>query len=270
MTVNRIYKLKTFKKLNKLKGILGKYPGVVVAFSGGVDSSLLLKVAKDVLENRVVAVTAESPLYPDDESIIAKKIARKLKCQHMFIQSCELEDPKFVSNPRKRCYYCKIELFKNLKKIARKFNYTVIEASNKSDLSDYRPGLLAIKKLGVKSPLIEAGIEKDEIRALARKFRLPNWNKPSMACLASRIPYGRKIDRKILRRIESAEGYLKKLKLTQVRVRDHYPIARIEVQNNEMKRILSYYNRIVKYFKKLGYKYITLDLEGYQTGSLNR
>jgi len=242
----------------------------VIAFSGGVDSSLLLKVAKDVLRDRVVAVTAVSSLYPKDELFTAKKIAREINCPHIIIETCELDDPQFVQNPRNRCYYCKIELFKTLIRIANKYGYVVVEASNKSDLSDYRPGIIAAKKLVIKSPLIDAGLEKKEIRALARKLGLPNWNKPSMACLASRIPYGRMIDRKTLKRVGSAEGYLKKLKLSQVRVRDHYPIARIEVLNDEIKKILNNRERIVKYFRRLSYKYISLDLEGYQTGSLNR
>lgn len=242
----------------------------MVAFSGGVDSSLLLKVAKDVLKNRVIAITANSPLYPESEIWVAKKITKKFNCQHKIIKTDELENQKFVNNLKNRCYYCKIELFKALKVIADKYGYVVAEASNKSDLSDYRPGIVAAEKLNVKSPLIESGLEKEEIRTLAKRFGLPNWNKPSMACLASRIPYGQIIDRRRLKRIESAEGFLKKFKLTQIRVRDHFPIARIEILTIDFKKVLKYRNRIIKYFKRLGYKFATLDLEGYKTGSLNR
>ncbi|KPJ73314.1 hypothetical protein AMJ52_03905 [candidate division TA06 bacterium DG_78] len=262
--------MKTLKKLNKLRGILKRCTGAVVAFSGGVDSSLLLKVAQDILGDHVIAVTAVSSLYPRDEVITAKRIAKRIKCQHRIIRSNELHIATFIKNPKNRCYYCKIELFKKIKKIASYYGYSVIEASNKSDLRDFRPGLRAVRKLGVKSPLIEAGLRKDEIRALARKFGLPNWNKPSMACLASRIPYGTQIQSTILKRIASAERYVKKLRVTQVRVRDHYPIARIEILPRDMKKILGNHDKIVAYFKKLGYKFITLDIEGYQSGSLNR
>jgi uncharacterized protein len=258
------------KKLKKLKKILKTYSGVVVAFSGGVDSSVLLRVAKDMLGDRVIAVTAVSSLYPYDEVVIAKRIAKIIKCQHRIIRSNELTVSTFVKNPKNRCYYCKRELFKKLKKCASQYGYTVIEASNKSDLRDFRPGLRAVKELGVRSPLIEAGLRKDEIRTLARKFGLPNWNKPSMACLASRIPYGTLISNAALKRIASAEHYVKRLHVTQVRVRDHYPIARIEVMPQDMKKILGNRNKMVIYFKTLGYKFITLDIEGYQSGSLNR
>lgn len=258
------------EKLKKLKGNIRTYYGVIVAFSGGVDSSLLLKISKDVLGKHVIAVTAISLTYSKNEAVAAQKIAKKLKCEHIFIKSKELKDKRFIKNPRNRCYYCKKELFGQLEKLGKKYEYIVIEASNKSDLQDYRPGLKAIRELGIKSPFIDAEIDKKEIRLLAKKYHLPNWDKPSMACLASRIPYGKLIDRKVLKRIESAEHYLKKLRLTQVRVRDYYPIARIEVFPNEFKNILNHRAKIIKYFKRLNYKYITLDLEGYQTGSMNR
>lgn len=257
------------KKLQKLKKILYSYPGVVVAFSGGVDSSLLLKLAKDILKHKVIAVTASSPLYPDAETRMAAKIAGMLKTKHLIIHSNELENPDFVKNPRNRCYHCKIELFKKLKGIAKKYGYVVLEGSNYSDLKDFRPGLTAAKKLNIKSPLIEAGLTKVEIRELARQFKLPNWNKPSMACLASRIPYGIKIDKKKLKRIERGEEFLRNLNFSQCRVRDHFPTARIEIVENEFKKFFKYKKQIVKQFKKLGYKYITLDLEGYRTGSMN-
>ncbi|MGQ9702247.1 MAG: ATP-dependent sacrificial sulfur transferase LarE [bacterium] len=258
------------KKLQKLKKILYSYPGVVVAFSGGVDSTLLLRLAKDVLKEKVIAVTASSPLYPDSETNQAKKIAHMLKAKHLIIQSDELENPEFIKNPRNRCYYCKIELFTRLKGIAKKYGYVVLEGSNYSDLNDFRPGLVAAKKMNIKSPLIEARLTKAEIRELARELRLPNWNRPSMACLASRIPYGKKIDKIILKRIERGEAFLRILNFSQCRVRDYFPIARIEISENEFKKIIIYKKKIVKYFKRLGYKYITIDLEGYRTGSMNQ
>jgi uncharacterized protein len=258
------------KKLEKLKRHLAKYPGVIVAFSGGVDSSLLLKVAQSVLGDRVIAVTAVSSLYPYEEVAAAKRIAKSINCQHRIIRTDELTKTSFVKNTKNRCYYCKLELFKTMKKIASRYGYSVVEASNTSDVRDFRPGLRAVKKLGIMSPLIEAGFRKDEVRAVARKIGLPNWRKPSMACLASRIPYGTKINKVILGRIASAERYVKRLRVTQVRVRDHYPIARIEVMPHEIKKIVINRDRIAAYFKKLGYKFITVDIEGYQSGSLNR
>ncbi|MGQ9535517.1 MAG: ATP-dependent sacrificial sulfur transferase LarE [bacterium] len=258
------------KKIQKLKEILYSYPGVVVAFSGGVDSTLLLRLAKDVLKEKVIAVTAASPLYPDSEKKHAEKIAAMLKIKHIIINSDEMENPDFIKNPRNRCFYCKIELFKKLKGIAKKYGYVVLEGSNYSDLNDFRPGLVAAKKMNIKSPLIEARLTKAEIRELARELRLPNWNRPSMACLASRIPYGKKIDKIILKRIERGEAFLRILNFSQCRVRDYFPIARIEISENEFKKIIIYKKKIVKYFKRLGYKYITIDLEGYRTGSMNQ
>jgi len=257
------------QKLQKLKKILHYYPGVVVAFSGGVDSTLLLKVARDVLNEKVVAVTAVSQLYPESEINQAKKIARLLKIKHLIIHSDELKNSDFVRNPENRCYYCKIELFKNLKAIAKEYDYVVLEGSNYSDLKDFRPGMAAAKKMNIRSPLVEAKLTKAEIRSLAKRLRLPNWNKPSMACLASRIPYGVKINRKILKRIEEAEEILRNLIFSQFRVRDYFPLARIEILQDEFKKIFRYRNQIIRLFKKIGYKYITLDIEGYRTGSMN-
>jgi uncharacterized protein len=258
------------KKLSKLQRVLRAYPGVVVAFSGGVDSSLLLKVARDSLGGVVIAVTGASPLYPRSEMLLAKRIARLLRVKHMVIRTSEMESPVFVKNPRNRCYHCKLQLFHDIREIARSYGYTVVEASNRSDLSDFRPGLNAARRLGVASPLIQAGLAKDEIRILAKHFRLPNWDKPSMACLASRIPYGRVIDAATVKRIEKAERFLTAHGCGQVRVRDHFPVARIEVLPREIKTILRERAVVTAYFKKLGYKYVTVDLEGYQTGSMNR
>ncbi len=257
-------------KLEKIKAGLSNYNGVVVAFSGGVDSGLLLKLATQTLKENVIAVTAVSPLHPKKEIEDAKKFAKSLGCKHLFIQTHELTDPKFVSNTKNRCYLCKLELFARIKKIAAKYNYSVIEGSNKSDLSDYRPGIRALKKLKIKSPFIESGITKEEIRILAKKLHLSNWNKPSMACLASRIPYGIKINKAILQRIGKAEIYLGRLKRSQIRGRDHFPVARIDVYPSEFNVVLKNRKKIVRYFEKLGYKYAVLDLAGFQTGSLNK
>jgi uncharacterized protein len=240
-----------------------------VAFSGGVDSSVLLKTARDALGTRVLAVTARSPLYPVKETVLARKIARQVGVRHLVFESHEMGMPQFRNNPRNRCYYCKWELFTFMKRIAAKLGYVVIEGGNRSDLGDYRPGRAAARKLRVLSPLAEVGLEKSEIRMIARRFKLPNWDKPAMACLASRIPYGRTVDKETLDRIGRAEAYLKRMKLTQVRVRDHLPIARIEVLTAEFDRILHHRERIVRFFRKLGFKYVSLDLLGYKTGSMN-
>jgi len=257
-------------KLKKIKTGLSNYKGVVVAFSGGVDSSLLLKLATQVLKENVVAVTTVSPLHPKNEINEAKKFARSLGCKHLLIQTHELTDPKFIGNTKNRCYLCNLELFARIKTVAAKYDYSVIEGSNKSDLSDYRPGIRALKRLKIKSPFIESGITKEEIRILAKNLHLSNWNKPSMACLASRIPYGIKISKNILQRIGKAEIYLGRLKLSQIRVRDHFPVARIEVYPREFNIVLKNRKKIVRYFEKLGYKYTVIDLAGFQTGSLNK
>ncbi|MEO0128815.1 MAG: ATP-dependent sacrificial sulfur transferase LarE [candidate division WOR-3 bacterium] len=257
------------KKLERLKKILKKYSGVVVAFSGGVDSTFLLKMAIDIFKNNVIAVTATSPLHPENEIKLAKRIAKRLKVKHIIINSHELKNDCFKMNPANRCFYCKIELFKKIKKIAQKNGFIVIEASNYSDLNDFRPGLKAVRELGIKSPLIEAKLTKEQIRYFARMLKLPNWNKPSMACLASRIPYGIEINKKNLKRIERAEEFLKKLQFSQCRVRDYFPIARVEIMHNEFAKMIKNRIRIIRFFKKIGYKYVTLDLEGYRTGSMN-
>jgi uncharacterized protein len=257
-------------KIKKIKTILKRYPGAVVAFSGGVDSTLLLKLTIDVLKDNVVAVTATSPIHPKKEIINAKKLVKSFGCKHICIRTCELTNLRFISNTKDHCYFCKLQLFKHMRSIALKYGFTVIEGSNKSDLLDYRPGFRALKKLKILSPFIEAGFTKQEIRSSARKLHLPNWKKPSMACLASRIPYGKRIDKQILERIDRAENYLGRLNLSQIRVRDHFPLARIEVYPGEFNIILDNRKRIIKHFKRLGYKSVALDLAGYQTGSFNK
>ncbi len=262
--------MKLADKLGKLKKILRKMQSVVVAYSGGVDSSLLLKVAKDVLEEKVLAVIAVSETYPDEEIKAAEKLARKLKVKHMIIKTDELKNKNFVRNDLKRCFYCKNELFSKLKDIAKKNNMNyVVDGSNLDDLKDFRPGSLAAAKLGVCSPLKEAGLTKADIRQLSRKMGLPTWDKPSLACLSSRFPYGVKITEDKLLKVHSAEKLFKNLGFKQVRLRHHDKIARIEVLKNEIPRVLSHKKLLIENLKKLGYNYICLDLEGYRSGSLN-
>ena len=208
-------------------------------------------------------------MQPRKEIIQARQIARRLGITHITIDAAPLRKKEVRNNSKNRCYHCKAILLTKLKQIAKKHNYVVIEATNKSDLQYHRPGIKAVKRLGIVSPLIEAGFTKADIRTAAHKLGLPNWDKPSTACLASRIPYGQEITAQRLRRIDRAEDYLRRRRFTQVRVRDHYPIARIEINASEFKKILRERKRIADYLMGLGYKYITLDLEGYRSGSLD-
>jgi len=261
-----------FSKLEKLKKILLEMQKVLVAYSGGVDSTFLLKVASDVLGKNVLAVTASSETYPQGEIEDAKRLARKLKVRHSVIHTCELENPDFVSNPPQRCYYCKQELFSKLKEIAEAESIPyVLDGANYEDTEDFRPGAEAAQELGIRSPLKEAKLVKSEIRALSRKLNLTTWDKPSLACLSSRFPYYSAIDMKSLKQIGQAEEFLKKLGFKQVRVRHHDHIARIEIGAEEFPKIIEKgtKERIVDNFKKLGYTYVSLDLAGYRTGSMN-
>ncbi|OGF50277.1 MAG: TIGR00268 family protein [Candidatus Firestonebacteria bacterium GWA2_43_8] len=260
-------------KLKKLQTILLKMKRVLVAYSGGVDSTLLLKLAIKILgKENVLAVIAASETYPSSEIASALKTAKKMKAPLLLIKTEELKDTRFTKNPAERCYYCKLELFGKLKIIARKKGYNfVLDGANYDDLSDFRPGAKAGKKLGVRSPLKEAGFTKTEIRELSKKLKLLTWNKPSMACLASRIPYGVGINSKILRRIGKAEEFLRNNYFKQVRVRHHGTLARIEVMPKEFKLLLGpgTVKKIAEKLKKIGYTYITFDLEGFRSGSMN-
>lgn len=244
----------------------------MVAFSGGVDSTFLLKVAKDALGKNVLAVTASSETYPQQEIEEAKKIARVLNVRHLVILTKELENPDFINNPPQRCYFCKKELFSRLKEIAKAESIPfILDGSNYEDLADFRPGTLAAEEFGIHSPLREVRLRKNEIRALSRKLNLPTWDKPSLACLSSRFPYYTEIKREKLKQIGQAEDFLKKLGFKQVRVRHHDRIARIEIDPQEFPRSVEKEMRekIVETFNKLGYTYVSLDLAGYRTGSMN-
>jgi len=242
----------------------------LVAFSGGVDSTFLLKACKDALGDNLLAVTATSATYPQEELKFAKKIADKLGAKHKIIETGELKDNRFVKNPVNRCYFCKKELFIRLNKIAKenKLDF-VIDATNYSDKFDFRPGNKAKEELGIRSPLKEARLTKEDIRALSKKMGLSTWDKPSLACLASRIPYGVKITSDILSRINRAETYLRKIGLKQVRLRHYNGLCRIEVLKSDINKVINKRDKIIDRLKKLGYNYVTVDLEGYRTGSMN-
>lgn len=260
------------KKFFHLKEILSGMDGVCVAFSGGVDSTFLLRVARDMLGERVIAVTATSPTYPESELKEAISLAESMNVRHIVISSNELEIPGFSENSTNRCYHCKNELFRKLKKIAEDHGIgNVVDGSNHDDTGDFRPGRRAAKELGVRSPLSEAGLTKKEIRYLSKQLGLRTWNKPSFACLSSRFPYGERITEEKLRKVERAERFLRELGFTQFRVRHHNGIARLEFLPEEM----CFFNdadlrvRIDTELKRIGFNYVTVDLLGYRTGSMN-
>lgn len=257
----------------RLKGIIEEMGSLLVAYSGGVDSSLLAKVAFDSLGERAVAVTATSPTYPEYEIEEAKVLASSIGIRHILIESNELDIADFARNDSKRCYHCKRELFDKLKTIAGDLHIKHIACGTTvDDLSDYRPGMEAAKELGVRSPLVEAGLRKSMVRDISRMLGLPTWEKPSFACLSSRFPYGTEITEDRLKQIGMCETLLRQIGFKQFRVRYHGEIARIELDREGLANLLEdTYLRmeIIKRFKQFGFTYVTLDLEGYRTGSMN-
>ena len=250
---------------------LASLGSVIVAYSGGADSAYLAFIAHRTLGDRAVAVTADSPSYPERHRQLAIQIARDFGLRHEIIQTSELERPEYRANPSNRCYYCKHELYTHLSRIAAGRGAVIVDGNNADDRGDYRPGRQAAREFGVRSPLDEVDLSKEEIRVLSRQAGLPTWNEPASACLSSRIPYHTEVTDEKLRTIERAEQALRALGFRVFRVRHHDDLARIEIARAEMPRALDpdMSAAIVRALKEAGYRYVSLDLQGYRTGSLN-
>ena len=258
------------RKLDRLETLLAPLRKVVLAFSGGVDSTFLLAVLSKDPGRKVIAVTALSPTHPQQEQGAARSLARLFSAEHREITGDEILLEGFRTNPPDRCYHCKKHLFSKIEEIRRQEGCEVVlDGSNVDDLSDFRPGMRALGELGVRSPLQEAGLGKAEIRALSEEMGIPTWNKPSLACLASRIPYGTEITEEALTRIDRCESFLLERVQGSVRVRYHGNLARIEVAPATFPDLLSHREAIIRFFKQQGFAYVTLDMEGYRTGSMN-
>jgi uncharacterized protein len=259
------------EKDHALRERLASLGSVVVAYSGGVDSAYLAYAAHQTLGDRAVAITADSPSYPERHRRLALDIARQFNLRHEIIHTAELERPEYRANPANRCYYCKHELYTHLSRIAAERGAVVVDGNNADDRGDYRPGRQAAREFGVRSPLDEVDLSKAEIRELSRRAGLPTWDEPASACLSSRIPYNSEVTDEKLRMIERGEQVLRSLGFRVCRLRHHDTLARIEIAKDEIPRALEpdVNAAIVRELRAIGYRYVTLDLQGYRTGSLN-
>jgi pyridinium-3,5-biscarboxylic acid mononucleotide sulfurtransferase len=260
------------EKLRRLRDSLETLPAAVVAYSGGADSAFLADVAHEVLGQRSVAVTAVSPSLAPDELAAARTVAAERGWRHREVTTHELDRDEYIRNAPDRCYHCKTELFETLAALVAEDGATVLVGTNLDDRSDFRPGQRAARERGVRAPLLEAGLTKDEIRALSRERGLPTWNKPASACLSSRIAYGVEVTPERLDRVAKAESFLRSLGIQELRVRDHGDLARIEVPEREIARLASEPVRgeIVERLRELGFVYVTLDMQGFRSGSMNQ
>ena len=259
-------------KFQRLTQLLGESERLLVAFSAGVDSTFLLKAAHMAIGARAIALTAASPTVPPGELDAAKKFAESLGCRHIVLDSHELTNPSFSQNPVNRCFFCKDELYRISRAEADKLGIkTIVDGTNLDDLKDHRPGLKAADEWGVRHPLVEAEMTKDEIRRYSRELSLPTWDKPSSPCLSSRFPYGTEINLDRLKQVGKCEVFMKQLGFREFRVRYHGDLARIEVSQNEIDRLFdkSIREAIVNKFKEVGFKFVSLDLQGFRSGSLN-
>lgn len=260
------------RKYDRLLEILKGLESVIVAFSGGVDSTFLAKAARDALGDKAVLVTADSETYPASELDEARRLANHLGMRHLVVETRELDNPEYAKNAPNRCFFCKEELFMKLRPVALREGVAhLIYGANMDDLGDHRPGMDAARRMGVRAPLIEAELWKAEIRELSREFGLPTWQKPSFACLSSRFQYGDAITAEKLRQVDAAEAFVRSLGFRQFRVRHHDLLARLEIAREEMARLWEdgAQDSIVARFRELGYLYVTVDLQGFRSGSAN-
>jgi uncharacterized protein len=259
-------------KVERLRALIGEMPSTLVAFSGGVDSTFLLRVAHEVLGPRCVALTTVSPTSPEEDVAAAKAFAAMLGVEHVIVDANELEIPGYAANPTNRCWFCKDNLFTICTaEAARRGVAVVVDGANVDDLSDHRPGLTAAAERGVRHPLVEAGLAKDDVRVASRALGLATWDRPASPCLSSRFPYGTPITDEALARVAAAERFLRDLGFRELRVRFHERVARIEVGADEIPRLLEPARRatVVEELRRLGFTWVTLDLAGFRSGSLN-
>lgn len=260
-------------KLTTLRHIITQYPSAIVAYSGGVDSALVMRVAHEVLGEKMLACIGVSPSYPLREQQSAIALAEELAIPYRLVYPDEITNPNYAANPNNRCYFCKTELHDELQALARTEGFAVVfDGTNADDVSQegaFRPGIQAAREHNVRSPLYDAGITKADVRALARHLNMPVWDKPAMACMSSRVPHGISITPALLKQIEQAEDYLHHLGLRQFRVRHHNEIARIEVPPEQFPLILTHREQLVQHFKDIGYTFVSLDLAGFRSGSMN-